>query len=106
MIQPGTFDGGSGSLLVIQGGSDDRKSVGLLFAGNATGNPLVPHLGRPRRLRPFLLHALPGGSGGHLPATLPPMRVGSPPRVTSIDRSRIFLRRVLRFSPSTWAALI
>ena len=41
MIQPGTFDGGSGSLLVIQGGSDDRKSVGLLFAGNSTGKMAV-----------------------------------------------------------------
>ena len=35
--KPGFIQGGdSGSLLVIQGGSDDRKPVGLLYAGTPT----------------------------------------------------------------------
>lgn len=40
--KPGFIQGGdSGSLLVIQGGSDDRKPVGLLYAGNSTGKMAV-----------------------------------------------------------------
>jgi len=36
VITPGTFSAGgdSGSLIVVNGGSDDRKPVGLLFAGS------------------------------------------------------------------------
>jgi hypothetical protein len=51
IIRPGKFsDGGdSGSLIVVDGGVDDRRPVGLLFAGSNTitvANPIAPVLAR------------------------------------------------------------
>ncbi len=51
VITPGTFSAGgdSGSLIVVNGGSDDRKPVGLLFAGSffyTIANPIDPVLSR------------------------------------------------------------
>jgi len=51
IIRPGPFsDGGdSGSLIVVEGGSDDRRPVGLLFAGSNSitiANPIGPVLAR------------------------------------------------------------
>ena len=51
IIKPGRFsDGGdSGSLIVVDGGADDRRPVGLLFAGSNTvtiANPIGPVLER------------------------------------------------------------
>jgi hypothetical protein len=51
VIKPGTFSAGgdSGSLIVIQGGSNDRTPVGLLFAGSSSvtiANPIGPVLQR------------------------------------------------------------
>ena len=49
VITPGTFSAGgdSGSLIVVNGGTDDRKPVGLLFAGSffyTIANPIGPVL--------------------------------------------------------------
>jgi hypothetical protein len=51
IITPGSFSAGgdSGSLIVVQKGSDERKPVGLLFAGSNTltiANPIDPVLDR------------------------------------------------------------
>lgn len=51
IIKPGTFsDGGdSGSLIVVDGGPNDRRPVGLLFAGSnalTVANPIQPVLDR------------------------------------------------------------
>jgi hypothetical protein len=51
LITPGTFSAGgdSGSLVVQHGGADDRKGVGLLFAGSSSytvANPINPVLSR------------------------------------------------------------
>jgi hypothetical protein len=51
LITPGTFSGGgdSGSLVVCDGGADDRKPVGLLFAGSSSytvANPIDAVLDR------------------------------------------------------------
>ncbi|MGB7292951.1 MAG: hypothetical protein WBD99_12330 [Thermodesulfobacteriota bacterium] len=51
IITPGRFSAGgdSGSLIVVNGGSDDRKPVGLLFAGSfyyTVANPISPVLSR------------------------------------------------------------
>jgi len=51
IITPGSFSAGgdSGSLIVGDGGSNDRKAVGLLFAGSSSitvANPIAPVLGR------------------------------------------------------------
>jgi hypothetical protein len=50
VIIPGKFSAGgdSGSLIVVDGGSNDRKAVGLLFAGSPSvtiANPIGPVLG-------------------------------------------------------------
>jgi hypothetical protein len=47
IIKPGTFSAGgdSGSLIVVDGGVDDRRPVGLLFAGSNSitiANPIAP----------------------------------------------------------------
>jgi hypothetical protein len=51
IIKPGTFSAGgdSGSLIVADGGTDDRRPVGLLFAGSnaiTIANPIAPVLAR------------------------------------------------------------
>ncbi len=51
IIKPGTFSAGgdSGSLIVVDGGPNDRRPVGLLFAGSNSitiANPIVPILER------------------------------------------------------------
>ena len=51
IIKPGTFSAGgdSGSLIVVDGGVDDRRPVGLLFAGSNSitiANPIAPVLAR------------------------------------------------------------
>ena len=51
IIKPGTFSSGgdSGSLIVADGGTDDRRPVGLLFAGSnaiTIANPIAPILAR------------------------------------------------------------
>jgi hypothetical protein len=51
VIKPGTFSAGgdSGSLIVVDGGADDRRPVGLLFAGSNSvtiANPIGPILNR------------------------------------------------------------
>ncbi len=51
VIRPGPFSAGgdSGSLIVVEGGADDRRPVGLLFAGSNSftlANPITPVLDR------------------------------------------------------------
>ena len=51
IIRPGKFSAGgdSGSLIVVDGGAEGRRPVGLLFAGSKTvtiANPIAPILQR------------------------------------------------------------
>ncbi|TDJ08042.1 MAG: hypothetical protein E2O67_01585 [Deltaproteobacteria bacterium] len=50
-IRPGGFSAGgdSGSLIVVKGGNNDRRPVGLLYAGSSSltiANPIIPILAR------------------------------------------------------------
>ena len=50
-IRPGGFSAGgdSGSLIVVKGGNNDRRPVGLLYAGSSSltfANPIIPVLSR------------------------------------------------------------
>ena len=50
-IRPGGFSAGgdSGSLIIVKGGNNDRRPVGLLYAGSSSltfANPIIPVLSR------------------------------------------------------------
>ena len=89
IIEPGGFSegGDSGSLIVVDGGSDDRKPVGLLFAGSSThtiANPIDQVL---QRLGDDLGKTLSiDGEGGEPPPPPPPPPPpGDAPSVTGCD---------------------